>query len=156
VAQLKPVASAIAELKDLEAQQEYMDKDARTERKVIHDRMAEVKRALEAAPAASGQTTTSSAQTAAGPAPSSPGSNRGLIIGSYDIACDGECFDNIKVPRSPMIMEELTDFLQDIDRMVTREEVYGDWSVLVTPHKFDEKKSDDGETDKDSSKDGNK
>jgi hypothetical protein len=141
VGQLKPVAAAIAELKALEAEQQSVDEDARAERKTIHERMVAVKRALEA-PTSPGQETISPSQTANEP-------HGGAIVGAYDLACDGECFGNYKLPPpGTLIMEDVTDYLGDLDRAVSRGEIYGDWSVLITQHKFEEDKSQEDEADK--------
>ncbi len=145
VEQLKPVASAIAELKQLEAEQESIDKDARAERKVVHERMVALKRGLEA-PA---QSTAADTEATGGPAQPAVKSDGKLVVGLYDVGCVGDCFDDPgKLPKPGLIMEDVIDFLRSVDGMVGNSEVYGNWSVLVAPHMVDESEPQDDETDK--------
>ena len=131
VAQLRPVAAALAELKELEQEEESVDKEAKADRKMIHERMEALKRAVES-PDASTQT----APTAAAKGKTN--------VGQYDVACDGDGWDNPDdLPKPGVIMEEVVDFLREWDGVLCNGDVAGDWAIVITPHRRDQKSEED-------------
>jgi hypothetical protein len=136
VAQLRPVAAALAELKELEQEEESVDKGAKADRKMIHERMEALKRAVES-PDASTQT-----------APATVANGK-TNVGLYDVACDGDGWDNPDdLPKPGLIMEEVVDFLRDWDGVLCNGDVAGDWAIVITPHRRDEE-SEEEETEDD-------
>ena len=135
VAQLQPVAAALAELKELEQEEESVDTEAKADRKTIRERMEAVKRTL-----ASSDAATQSAPTAA--------ANGKTNVGRYDVACDGDGWDNPDdLPKPGLIMEEVVDFLREWDGVLCNGDDAGDWAIVITPHRRDEESEDD-ETEK--------
>jgi hypothetical protein len=131
VAQLRPVAAALAELKELEQEEESVDKEAKADRKMIHERMEALKRAVES-PDASTQT-----------APATVANGK-TNVGLYDVACDGDGWDNPDdLPKPGVIMEEVVDFLREWDGVLCNGDVAGDWAIVITPHRRDQKSEED-------------
>jgi hypothetical protein len=141
VAQLRPVAAALAELKELEQEEESVDTEAKADRKTIRERMEAVKRLA-----------SSDASTQTAPNASANGTTN---VGLYDLACDGDGFDDPDdLPKPGLIMEEVIDFLRDWDGVLCNGDVAGDWAIVITPHRRDEESEDDETEDHETEADG--
>jgi hypothetical protein len=107
---------------------------------MIQERMDAVKRTL-----ASSDASTQSAPNAA--------ANGKTNVGLYDVACDGDGWDNPDdLPKPGRIMEEVIDFLREWDGVLCNGDVAGDWAIVITPHRRD-KESEEDETEDDEAED---
>ena len=158
IEQLKPAATAIAELEALEAERQSVDKEAMDERKEIQKRITEVKRNVTAPPAKTAGAPQANgvpgpATDASGPATDASGqtphvANDNIIAGLYDVVYDGDFLDVIgELPKPGGIIEDVFDFLTKLDTLSRCGKVSGEWNVVIWPHKREEDSSK-GNTDK--------
>ena len=108
--------------------------------------MTAVKRTL-AAPASPPPTTAGAPQTTTSPGQTTTEPDGKTVVGLYDVACDGDCFEDFELPVPGINIEGVLSFLRGLNTLIVRGEVSGEWAVVITQHQREADSPKDDETD---------